>query len=128
MQIKKGKATTFAMLVAAMLVGAVLGVVIYTWTYQWTIGETEIQGVVSVEAVQYEVGYPQTIIVNITNNRAENSSGYLTVTIENANGTVATLYPRTYITINANSTWSNSWEWTPDTPDTYTAKTVYEES
>lgn len=124
----RGKATTAAMLAVAMLTGAVLGVVFYTWTYQWTISEAQIQGVINVEAVQYEVGYPQTITLTITNYRSEASSGYLTVTVENENGTVATLFPKTFITVNASSTWVGSWEWTPSSPDVYTAKAVYEET
>lgn len=124
-----GKAMLGFVAALSMLTGVVLGIVTYTWTTTWTVTNSTINGVITVSATHYEVGYPQSISVNITNNRAINTTGILTVQILNSNGTIAsTLFARSSITIQAQRSWVETWTWTPTAADTYTAKATYEEN
>lgn len=118
-----------AVLCVAFVSGAVLGALLYSWSYSWRVEDSGVTGEVSVYADHYEVGYVHNVTARVVNNRDISTSGWLTVQINHAtNGTVIASLFDAALVLAPHEEWAKSWSWTPTESSEYVAKADFQEA
>ena len=107
------------------VLGDVKETVKYVFIETFEISSASLSGSINVTAVRFEVGFPVNVSLYLANSLNSSVSGYLSVSIESGNVTIASLVNSMLVIVNGHSSFRGSWLWIPSTVGNYTARGVF---